>query len=112
MSFRISAFAMRDITGEAASLIEDLHRTNSERLKFSFVHMLRPGARHRQEANITKDRTPILASCFSEPFQVWSAKKFPGVKRSTALSKAFADQGIKIPIRKGGDGSDDENQVD
>jgi Velvet factor len=33
-------------------------------------------------------------------FQVYSAKKFPGVIESTPLSKAFASQGIKIPIRK------------
>ena len=44
-------------------------------------------------------RAPILASTFSEPFQVFSAKKFPGVIESTPLSKAFAAQGIKIPIR-------------
>lgn len=41
-----------------------------------------------------------LAMAFSETFQVFSAKKFPGVIESTPLSKAFATQGIKIPIRK------------
>ena len=45
---------------------------------------------------------PVLASCFSEPFDVYSAKKFPGVIESTKLSKCFATQGIKIPIRKDG----------
>jgi hypothetical protein len=58
---------------------------------------------------------PVLASVFSEPFQVFSAKKFPGVIESTPLSKCFALQGIKIPIRKDGvkgrgqaaDGDDD-----
>ncbi|KAJ4340541.1 hypothetical protein N0V87_002526 [Didymella glomerata] len=48
------------------------------------------------------DKTPMLASCFSDPFTVYSAKKFPGVIESTALSKCFAQQGIKIPIRKDG----------
>ena len=43
---------------------------------------------------------PILASTFSDPFQVYSAKKFPGVSDSTALSRKFAAQGIKLPIRK------------
>ncbi|KAI1845236.1 hypothetical protein JX266_008546 [Neoarthrinium moseri] len=62
-------------------------------------------------------KTPILAQCFSEPFQVYSAKKFPGVCESTALSKCFAHQGIKIPIRKEGPegksknkGSDDDDE--
>ena len=45
---------------------------------------------------------PVLASCFSDPFEVFSAKKFPGVIESTKLSKCFATQGIKIPIRKDG----------
>ena len=33
---------------------------------------------------------------------MYSAKKFPGVVESTILSKCFATQGIKIPIRKDG----------
>ena len=45
---------------------------------------------------------PVLASTFSDIFQVFSAKKFPGVIESTPLSKCFATQGIKIPIRKDG----------
>ena len=60
---------------------------------------------------------PVLASCFSDIFFVFSAKKFPGVIESTELSKCFATQGIKIPIRKDGvrgnerrvgEGEDDE----
>ena len=45
---------------------------------------------------------PVLASCYSDVFHVFSAKKFPGVIESTELSKCFAMQGIKIPIRKDG----------
>ncbi|KAK2799251.1 Velvet complex subunit ryp3 [Arthroderma sp. PD_2] len=45
---------------------------------------------------------PVLASVFSDVLQVFSAKKFPGVIESTPLSKCFAIQGIKIPIRKDG----------
>lgn len=48
----------------------------------------------------TKNTAPVLATVFSKPFQVFSAKKFPGVIESTELSKEFARQGIKIPIRK------------
>lgn len=51
---------------------------------------------------INKDKAPVLATAFSDVFQVFSAKKFPGVIESTLLSKAFASQGIKIPIRKDG----------
>lgn len=61
-----------------------------------------------------RNRAPCLAWTFSDPFQVFSAKKFPGVIESTDLSKTFASQGIKIPIRKdtkpGKDGEDDEDE--
>ncbi|OZJ06190.1 hypothetical protein BZG36_01006 [Bifiguratus adelaidae] len=47
----------------------------------------------------------VLASVMSDPFTVFSAKKFPGmvandIAESTELSRIFATQGIKIPIRK------------
>lgn len=53
-----------------------------------------------QGSMLNKGRAPVLAWTFSDKFQVYSAKKFPGVIESTPLSKAFAAQGIKIPIRK------------
>ncbi|KAF8936978.1 velvet factor-domain-containing protein [Dissophora ornata] len=43
--------------------------------------------------------TTLVAEEVSEPFTVFSAKKFPGMTESTELSKAFAKQGLKIPIR-------------
>ncbi|KAL2421219.1 Velvet complex subunit RYP3 [Exophiala dermatitidis] len=43
---------------------------------------------------------PCLATAFSRPFKVYSAKKFPGVIETTELNRQFAKQGIKIPIRK------------
>ena len=52
--------------------------------------------------SLNDDTAPVLASAFSKVFQVFSAKKFPGVIESTSLSKCFATQGIKIPIRKDG----------
>ncbi|KAF9109668.1 hypothetical protein BGX27_007360 [Mortierella sp. AM989] len=41
----------------------------------------------------------LVAEEISEKFTVFSAKKFPGMTESTELSKAFAKQGLKIPIR-------------
>ena len=77
------------------------------KLKLSFMDIrLRTGenAGHpTPDTNqLNKGRARILATQFSEPFDVFSAKKFPGVIESTPLSKAFATQGIKIPIRKDG----------
>ncbi|CAG8498537.1 22936_t:CDS:2 [Rhizophagus irregularis] len=39
-------------------------------------------------------------SIFSDIFIVYSAKRFPGMEESTFLSRSFADQGLKIRIRK------------
>jgi hypothetical protein len=61
---------------------------------------------------------PCLAKAFTKPFKVFSAKKFPGVWPSTDLSEKFAEQGIKIPIRRNdgkrrrGQNGDDEYDDD
>ncbi|RGB42007.1 velvet factor-domain-containing protein [Rhizophagus diaphanus] len=39
-------------------------------------------------------------SIFSDIFIVYSAKRFPGMEESTFLSRSFADQGLKIRIRR------------
>ena len=65
----------------------------------------------KEENKLNTSKTQVLASVFSDSFQVFSAKKFPGVIESTPLSKVFAAQGIKIPIRKDGmkgDAKDDD----
>ncbi|KAI1208085.1 uncharacterized protein F4807DRAFT_164755 [Annulohypoxylon truncatum] len=90
------------------------------RLRFSFINLRRPDATSNGGSDaelLNRGRAPVLAQVFSEKFQVYSAKKFPGVCESTALSKCFAVQGVKIPIRKDGQdgkgskgrGSDDED---
>ncbi|KIW84551.1 hypothetical protein Z517_03801 [Fonsecaea pedrosoi CBS 271.37] len=53
-------------------------------------------------SNELYQEAPCLASSFTLPFKVFSAKKFPGVVETTHLSRIFADQGIKIPIRRDG----------
>ena len=77
------------------------------RLKLNFVNVGQPNTTGTPTSvngqitqTVTKTTAPVLASIFSKPFRVFSAKKFPGVIDSTDLSKSFANQGIKIPIRK------------
>jgi hypothetical protein len=60
----------------------------------------------------SKGKGPSLAATFTEPFTVYSAKKFPGVIESTKLSKCFAQQGIKIPIRKDGPKVPNQSEFD
>jgi hypothetical protein len=60
----------------------------------------------------TNGKGPCLAWNLSDPFTVYSAKKFPGVIESTPLSKCFAGQGIKIPIRKDGPKVPNQSEFD
>lgn len=65
--------------------------------------------------------SPVLAQTFTAPFVVYSAKRFPGVPGTTALSIAFGNQGQKLPLRnrhgsskngrrrRRGDSSDDDS---
>lgn len=71
----------------------------------NFIDVGTPGG-----VGLNKNRAPVLAYVYSDKFQVYSAKKFPGVIESTPLSKCFAQQGIKIPIRK--DAKADKNDED
>jgi len=48
---------------------------------------------------VHNDVSPVLAQTFTEQFTVFSAKRFPGVPDTTALSIAFGNQGQKLPLR-------------
>ncbi|PWZ00977.1 hypothetical protein BCV70DRAFT_86388 [Testicularia cyperi] len=39
-------------------------------------------------------------SIYSDPFHVYTAKRFPGMEESTRLSRSFAEQGLKVRVRK------------
>ncbi len=89
-------------------------------LRFSFVNVGpmstrtngNTGSIGNESGVVNTGKAPILAGCFSDVFTVYSAKKFPGVCESTPLSKCFATQGIKIPIRKEGVGNGKGNNDD
>ncbi|KAI5801672.1 velvet factor-domain-containing protein [Peziza echinospora] len=96
-SLSASAFKLTDPDNKIGVwfILQDLSvRTEgSFRLKMNFVNV-------GDGSILNTGSAPVLASAFSEVFQVYSAKKFPGVIESTPLSKCFATQGIKIPIRR------------
>ncbi|CAN6658047.1 hypothetical protein TRVA0_030S01024 [Trichomonascus vanleenenianus] len=90
-----TAFKLYDLDEELGIwfVLQDLSiRTEGEfKLRFSFVNLA---------DSFSGQPAPILCSAFSDPFKSYSAKKFPGVIDSTSLSRCFAVQGIKIPIRR------------
>ena len=70
----------------------------SFRLKFALV-VLDP------TKMVTGEKSPIVATAMSEPFQVYNAKDFPGMKASTPLTKRLKEQGCLISIKKGNEKS-------
>lgn len=107
-SLAVNAFKLSDDQGKPGLwfVLQDLSvRTEGNfRLRCSFVDV---GIQVQDQASqlsvqLNTGKAPVLATTYSDSFQVYSAKKFPGVIESTALSKAFAAQGVKIPIRKDG----------
>ncbi|KAG9041981.1 hypothetical protein FS837_011497 [Tulasnella sp. UAMH 9824] len=85
------------------------------RLRLRLMNVGAPPAPNRGAPRVTEDVSPVLAQTFTEPFTVYSAKKFPGVPPMTALSLEFGKQGQKLPLRnrpgsagKGRRGSDEE----
>ena len=61
-------------------------------MKMNFVNV------GRGDGGIHTGVAPVLATAFSDVFQVYSAKKFPGVIESTGLSKCFATQGTPFCV--------------
>ncbi|KAJ3039422.1 hypothetical protein HDV00_012198 [Rhizophlyctis rosea] len=48
----------------------------------------------------TERAAPQVCTAVSQVFTAYTARDWPGMQESTDLSKHFADQGIKIPIRR------------
>jgi hypothetical protein len=57
-----------------------------------------PPAPESGAVRVHTDVSPVLAQTFTEPFIVYSAKRFPGVPDTTALSIALGNQGQKLPL--------------
>ena len=69
------------------------------RLRMRLMNVGAPPAPESGATHIHTDVSPVLAQTFTEEFTVFSAKRFPGVPDTTALSIAFGNQGQKLPLR-------------
>ncbi|KIJ22295.1 hypothetical protein M422DRAFT_115342, partial [Sphaerobolus stellatus SS14] len=68
------------------------------RLRMRLMNIGEPPAPNGRSNSVGTGTMPVLAQAFSEPFTVYSAKRFPGVPDTTALSIAFGNQGQKLPL--------------
>ncbi|KAJ6515562.1 velvet factor [Mycena sanguinolenta] len=69
------------------------------RLRLRLMNVGAPPAPEPGALQVHTNVSPVLAQIFTEPFTVFSAKRFPGVPETTALSIAFGNQGLKLPLR-------------
>lgn len=69
------------------------------RLRMRLMNVGAPPAPESGATRVHTDVSPILAQAFTEPFTVFSAKRFPGVPDPTAFSIALGNQGQKLPLR-------------
>ncbi|KAF8525299.1 velvet factor [Gautieria morchelliformis] len=69
------------------------------RLRMRLMNVGVPPAPNGLSNSVHTGVSPVLAQVFTEPFTVYSAKRFPGVPDTTALSIAFGNQGQKLPLR-------------
>ena len=82
---------------------------NDRCMVFAFPDIsIRVSGRYRLKFMLFSLRDVMHSDCtakqiiFSDPFTVYAPKAFPGVAYSTALSKSFSKQGVKIYIRPEG----------
>lgn len=69
------------------------------RLRLRLMNVGAPPAPERGATRVHTDVSPVLAQTFTDSFVVFSAKRFPGVPPTTALSIALGNQGQKLPLR-------------
>ncbi|KAK0491321.1 velvet factor [Armillaria novae-zelandiae] len=68
------------------------------RLRLRLMNVGAPPAPEAGASAVHTDVSPVLAQTFTDPFTVYSAKRFPGVPDTTALSIALGNQGQKLPL--------------
>jgi hypothetical protein len=91
-----AALLMNDLNGESG-LFFVFHDLSIRiegvfRLKFTLIDL--------EGSQGLVQKSHAVTTVFSDPFTVFTPKSFPGMSDSSDLSKTFAAQGLKIPIRK------------
>ncbi|RKO86560.1 velvet factor, partial [Blyttiomyces helicus] len=70
------------------------------RLKLILSNLARYFLVPAKEVSDTERAAAIVGITVSDPFSSHTVRDWPGAKESSELSKHFADQGIKIPLRR------------
>ncbi|THW29733.1 hypothetical protein D6D23_00783 [Aureobasidium pullulans] len=93
-----SPFSGTDESGRRGTffIFPDLSCRNPGRYRFQFRLLI------VDPLNLSVGTTSrIQSSIISEPFEVYTAKEFPGMRASSALLKALRKQGLNVAVKKG-----------
>jgi hypothetical protein len=82
------------------SLLEGTKEARDADPERQFPPSPRPQADGEPKAPLNFEDMATRLDVRSRPFQVFSAKKFPGLSESTELSRLVADQGCRVRIRR------------
>jgi hypothetical protein len=82
------------------SLLEGTKEARDADPERQFPSSPRPQADGEPKAPLNFEDMATRLDVRSRPFQVFSAKKFPGLSESTELSRLVADQGCRVRIRR------------
>ncbi|KAI8075868.1 velvet factor-domain-containing protein [Gilbertella persicaria] len=94
--------ALRTLMGSVVaspSLLKDLDGQEAYYFAFPDLSVRMTGEYRLQFTLMHLTRSKIIKSLFSEPFTVYSAKAYPGMKESSELAKHLFRQGLKLTIR-------------
>ena len=82
------------------SLYEQPKEAGMNSAKLNPNHPSHPEVRRKRLPLDAQHHNEFRASIHTESFNVFSAKKFPGLSESTLLSKTLSDQGCRVRIRR------------
>ncbi|KAK2074349.1 hypothetical protein P8C59_008563 [Phyllachora maydis] len=94
-----SVFLGRDERGEAGCFFQfsDLSCRTAGRYRLRFDLVVPDPSAARKIGQ----QCPFRCTTYSDPFQVYNAKDFPGMQASTPLTKRLKEQGCLISLKKG-----------
>ncbi|KAI8646238.1 velvet factor-domain-containing protein [Parasitella parasitica] len=81
------------------SLLKDLNNDKAYYFAFPDLSIRMTGQYRLQFSLLHLARNKIIQEIFSDPFTVYSAKLYPGMKETSLLSRHLAKQGLKLTVR-------------
>ncbi|KAI9472420.1 MAG: velvet factor [Benjaminiella poitrasii] len=97
-----SGVSLRILIGSlvsSPSLLKDLDNRRAYYFAFPDLSVRTTGQYRLQFSLVHLTRNKTISETFSEPFTVYTAKAYPGMKESSQLSRHLAKQGLKLTIR-------------